>query len=524
MFVAAILIVVGYFLPWLKNDASSLSGVDLSFSGYPFLMILPGLGILTSLLFLKSPRFRPLPSMMAGATGLLLIFLLVSMILNFDDGVLALQRNEGLGNHLRFHRGEATQVFDNLGHMFFGLYLMLAGCTALFVSPLVRPRQVSRESADVGARQGGPPEVSSLDELRPQWTPRNDFRIGTLCLIGGAILIFTYTWCGISPMRVWENRGNAREYLFGKALTETDLDYIRDQTERAPEIEAQGRARAYQDNKYRGVPFEEQPGLLEKTRENERLVKRFLSEMTEEEKKALQEKAQQSSLDEKRGGYFPPETGWKRVKGYLIALLETVAIAIWGTLLAVLCAVPASLLAARNTLGLMIPGESPWIKAFRRFCIFGIRRFLDACRGFNEFVMALIFVAVIGLGPYAGILALWIHTFGILGKVFSEQIEAIEEGQVEAVTSTGAAVDQTIVFSVLPQVMPAFVSYSLLRFESNVRSAAILGFVGAGGIGFLIFDKLNGYLFREVCTMMIIIIIAVGVIDFFCGKLRQRFI
>jgi phosphonate transport system permease protein len=146
------------------------------------------------------------------------------------------------------------------------------------------------------------------------------------------------------------------------------------------------------------------------------------------------------------------------------------------------------------------------------------------CRGFNEFVMALIFVAVLGLGPFAGILALWIHTFGILGKVFSEQIEAIEPGQVEALSSTGAFVDQTIAFSVLPQVMPGFVSYSLLRFESNVRSAAILGFVGAGGIGFLIFDKLNGYLFREVCTMMIVIIIAVGIIDFLCGKLRRRFI
>jgi len=138
--------------------------------------------------------------------------------------------------------------------------------------------------------------------------------------------------------------------------------------------------------------------------------------------------------------------------------------------------------------------------------------------------MALIFVAVIGLGPYAGILALWIHTFGVLGKVFSEQIEAIESGQVEALTSTGANPVQTIVFSVMPQVLPGLVSYTLLRFESNVRSAAILGFVGAGGIGFLIFDKLNGYLFREVCTMMIIIIMTVGVIDHFCGKIRMRFI
>jgi phosphonate transport system permease protein len=302
------------------------------------------------------------------------------------------------------------------------------------------------------------------------------------------------------------------------------LAYIEDQTNRAASIEAQGRARAYQDTKYRGIPFAEQPTLEEKFKENERLTAQFLSEITESEKKELARKARQDALDEKRGGYFPPETAWPKLKGYLVALLETVAIAIWGTLLAIVCAVPVSLFAARNTLTLIISGEGRVAAAMRSFCIFGVRRFLDACRGFNEFVMALIFVAVIGLGPYAGILALWIHTFGILGKVFSEQIEAIEGGQIEALSSTGGAVSQVISFSVLPQVMPGFVSYALLRFESNVRSAAILGFVGAGGIGFLIFDKLNGYLFREVCSMMIIIIIAVGIIDFFCGKLRNRFI
>ena len=257
---------------------------------------------------------------------------------------------------------------------------------------------------------------------------------------------------------------------------------------------------------------------------NHILVKQFFAEISEEEKKLLQEKAYHNALDEKKGGYFPPETAWMRVRGYLVALLETVAIAIWGTLLAVICAVPVSLLAARNTFELLVSGDKLLSKIARWLGVFSMRRFLDLCRGFNEFVMALIFVAVLGLGPFAGILALWIHTFGILGKVFSEQIEAIEPGQVEALTSTGAFVDQTIAFSVLPQVMPGFVSYSLLRFESNVRSAAILGFVGAGGIGFLIFDKLNGYLFREVCTMMIIIIISVGIIDFFCGKLRRKFI
>jgi len=207
-----------------------------------------------------------------------------------------------------------------------------------------------------------------------------------------------------------------------------------------------------------------------------------------------------------------------------MALLETVAIAIWGSLFAVLAAVPVSVLAATNTLEIVCQGDSRMHRAIRWFSYFVIRRFLDFCRGFNEFVMALIFVAVIGLGPFAGVLALAIHTFGVLGKVFSEAIETIDPGQVEAVMASGAGAVQVVVFSVLPQVMPLMVSYSLLRFESNVRSATILGFCGAGDIGFLMFDKLNGYLYREVATMMIMVIISVSIIDYLCGKLRNQFI
>jgi phosphonate transport system permease protein len=204
--------------------------------------------------------------------------------------------------------------------------------------------------------------------------------------------------------------------------------------------------------------------------------------------------------------------------------LETVAIAIWGTLLAFIVAIPLSMFAAKNTLELMVQGDGAWQRMVRWFGQFAVRRVLDFCRGFNEFVMALIFVAVIGLGPYAGVLALAIHTFGILGKVFSEAIEQIEPGQVEAVTASGAGPAQIMAFSVIPQVMPLIVSYTLLRFESNVRSATILGFVGAGGIGFLMFDKINGYLYREVCTMMIMVILSVTVIDYLCGMLRRRFV
>ena len=277
-------------------------------------------------------------------------------------------------------------------------------------------------------------------------------------------------------------------------------------------------------NKYRKVPFDQRPGFQDMEKERLEKEKEILASMSSESIDALKRAAKKDALKEKQGGYFPPETSPKKIKGYMVALLETIAIAIWGTLLALICAIPVSFFAAKNTLEIIRPGEDLKSRSLRQSISFGVRRLLDACRGFNEFVMALIFVAVIGLGPYAGILALWIHTFGILGKVFSEQIEAIESGQVEALTSTGASAAQTIAFSVMPQVMPVFVSYTLLRFESNVRSAAILGFVGAGGIGFLIFDKLNGYLFPEVCTMMIIIIITVGIIDHLCSRIRMRFI
>jgi phosphonate transport system permease protein len=520
-----ICVLAGFLLPWLRTDTVAISGYRLSQSGYHFLFLLPLLVIFSSYWIVKNPGGRPLPQMMVSNASLFILLLLISMILNTDSGPLVFHRGEHTARVLTFNNGQEKIIFDRITCVSIGFYLCLIGGLVVFFAPLSRARssrpgkiKISPEHCQTRKR------IHALADLRPDWTMEKEMRISTFWLLCGAVLVFTYFWCGMSPMKLWENRGNAKEYLFGREMSQADRAYIDDQVKRAAQIEAQGRARAFQDNKYRSVPLEEQPTLTEKFKENEALVKKFLAEMSAEEKKVLREKAYSNALDEKKGGYFPPETAWPRVKGYLVALLETVAIAIWGTLLAVVCAVPASLLAAKNTLTLICPGDSRRSRAIRWFGIFFVRRFLDACRGFNEFVMALIFVAVIGLGPFAGILALWIHTFGILGKVFSEQIEAIDEGQIEALSSTGAAVDQTITFSVLPQVMPGFVSYSLLRFESNVRSAAILGFVGAGGIGFLIFDKLNGYLFREVCTMMIIIIIAVGIIDFLCGKLRRRFI
>ncbi len=357
-----------------------------------------------------------------------------------------------------------------------------------------------------------------------RWRPRRYWKVGAISGFSLAVLVFTFHWCGVDPMGVWQSRGNAFEHVFGRIFTEEEISAIRADARRAPDYYAMGEANYIIGEKYKDVPASETPTWKEKQDEMEAIKARLLAGMSPEERQEIVDKEYQRLLSKKRGGYFPPETAWAHLKTYWDALMETVAIAIWASLLAVVCAIPLSILAASNTLAIIAPGDAPYHRALRWFGVFVVRRFLDSCRGFNELVMALIFVSVIGLGPFAGILALWIHTTGILGKIFSEAIEAIDPGQVEALQGVGANPLQSISFSVMPQVMPTVISYSLLRFESNVRSAAILGWVGAGGIGFLLQDKMNGYSYREVCTMMIMIILAVCVIDYFCGRLRRRFI
>lgn len=353
--------------------------------------------------------------------------------------------------------------------------------------------------------------------------PRRMFRT-LLVFACGTVLIATYRTCGMDPVGLWRSRGNAVEYIFGRRLTETDLATIRTEAERAPDYMALGEAERRLAEKYANVPDAEKPPTFEMFAEANRLKQQILAEWTPAEREAMVEREIQRIAGDRRGGYFPPETSPHRLAQYVRALLETLSIAIWGSVLAVISAFPLALFTARNTLALLMPGEHRARRGLRAAIVFLMRRFLDSCRGFNEYVMALILVAIIGLGPFAGILALWIHTTGILGKVFSEAIEAIDPNQVEALASTGARPLQAIAFAVVPQVMPAFVSYSLLRFESNVRSATVLGFVGAGGIGFLLTDKIRSYYFREVCTMMILVIATVAAIDFFCGRFRARFI
>lgn len=203
--------------------------------------------------------------------------------------------------------------------------------------------------------------------------------------------------------------------------------------------------------------------------------------------------------------FFPPNFGnWQL---YVDEMLVTLQIAVWGTALAVLSAIPLSLLASSNIV--------PW------WVYQPVRRVLDACRAINEMVFAMLFVVAVGLGPFAGVLALWIHTAGTLAKLFSEAVEAIDPHPVEGIRSTGASSLHEIVYGVVPQVMPLWISYTLYRFEANVRSASVVGMVGAGGIGVVLWEIIRGFQYAETAAVMVIIIVTVSAIDLISASIRK---
>ena len=130
----------------------------------------------------------------------------------------------------------------------------------------------------------------------------------------------------------------------------------------------------------------------------------------------------------------------------------------------------------------------------------------------------------VGLGPFAGVLALAVHTTGTLAKLFSEAVEAIDPRPVEGIRATGAHKLVEIVYGVIPQVMPLWLSFILYRFESNVRSASVVGMVGAGGIGVVLFEVIRGFQYAQTCAVLIILAVSVTLIDLLSATLRERFI
>jgi phosphonate transport system permease protein len=222
-------------------------------------------------------------------------------------------------------------------------------------------------------------------------------------------------------------------------------------------------------------------------------------------------------------GFFPPAMKSTSLNRYLVSMLETVQMAILALILSVVIAFPLAFLASRNMLEIMIPGRRIASQALRKALYTAIRFFANLSRSINELVWALIFVSAVGLGPMPGILALGVHTSGVLIKLFSEGIENVQPEPVTALMATGAGPLKVIRFAVIPQITPYFVSMTLYRFESDVRSATILGFTGAGGIGVYLYDKLRSYENQDVTTILIVIVITVALVDRLSAVIRRRY-
>ena len=208
------------------------------------------------------------------------------------------------------------------------------------------------------------------------------------------------------------------------------------------------------------------------------------------------------------GALFPP-TPRDAFWDLAVAMLESVGMAFLGTLIAAVIAVPLGFLGARNVLPI-------------RLLRFPIRRSFDFLRGVDALVWALVYVRAVGLGPLAGVLAIATTDIGIFAKLFAEAIENVDKTQVDGVRAAGGNAVKTVRFGMLPQVLPIMLSNVLYMFESNTRSATILGIIGAGGIGFALSDRIRAHRWDEVGFIIVMIIVVVALIDFLSHGLRTR--
>lgn len=207
---------------------------------------------------------------------------------------------------------------------------------------------------------------------------------------------------------------------------------------------------------------------------------------------------------------FPPSHG-----GYpgeiLYATIETVAMALFATLLSALISLPLGFMGARNVVSNIL-------------LHFSLRRFFDAGRAIDSLIWALFFISVVGLGPFAGMLALAASDIGSLSKLYAEAIENAERDQVDGVRATGAGRIQTAWFGYFPQVFPVMLAHALYYFESNVRGASILGIVGAGGIGMLLSDRIRANNWDEAAFVILVILVTVAVLDTLSKTIRLRIV
>jgi len=195
---------------------------------------------------------------------------------------------------------------------------------------------------------------------------------------------------------------------------------------------------------------------------------------------------------------------------YLADMIVTVQIAVWGTALAAMLGVPFAILSSSN----ICP---QWV-------VQPVRRLMDACRAINEIVFALLFVVAVGLGPFAGVMALFVHNTGVFSKLYSEAVEAIDPRPVEGIRATGARRIPEVVFGVIPQVIPLWSSFILYRLETNVRSATTLGIVGAGGIGQTLYESIRAFQYAETAAQVLVVVVTVVVIDMISARLRKTLV
>lgn len=196
---------------------------------------------------------------------------------------------------------------------------------------------------------------------------------------------------------------------------------------------------------------------------------------------------------------------------WALSILTSINMAVLGTVLAVSSGLALGLLSARN---LGVPGVVS----------FPVRRLLELLRTMPDLVLALVFVFAFGVGPLAGLLAIWLHATGALGKLYAEVIENISEAPIEGMRGTGASWLQTVRFGVIPQILPNVASYGLLRFEINVGAAAAIGFVGGGGIGHEFISAMQFGAYRDASAILAMIILVIFVVDLVSGRVRRRLI
>jgi len=194
-------------------------------------------------------------------------------------------------------------------------------------------------------------------------------------------------------------------------------------------------------------------------------------------------------------------------------MIQSIFLALMATVLAIPLALPLSFLAARN----LMRGS-----ALRMSIYYAVRMVLNIFRSFEVLVIAIVFVTVVGIGPFAGMLGLWVHTIAVLGKLYSEQIESMDTGPVEAIMATGAGRLQTILYAVVPQMVNPFIAFTIYRWDVNVRMSIVVGFVGGGGIGQLL-QQYTGLLeWRSVGTIALFTVLVVWAMDAASARIRER--